>query len=55
LIERIACEADRRSCQVTLTPEGITLLDAALAAHIANMGQILTGLSTQEKTNWLIC
>ncbi|PKH06493.1 MarR family winged helix-turn-helix transcriptional regulator [Moritella sp. Urea-trap-13] len=48
-VQRIASEHDRRSCKVTLTKEGIELVDTALNAHVANMDNILEVLSHQEQ------
>lgn len=50
LIERISSEADRRSCKVQLTQDGINQIDSALTAHTSNMDNMLTVLDDQEKT-----
>lgn len=49
LIKRIASENDRRSCKVTLTDLGITTLDNALEAHVANMNNMLSALNSEEQ------
>lgn len=48
-VQRIASEQDRRSCQVTLTQQGIELVDNALNAHVINMDNMLSVLSRQEQ------
>jgi len=48
-VQRIASEQDRRSCKVTLTKQGIELVDTALNAHVANMDNILSVLNRQEQ------
>jgi DNA-binding MarR family transcriptional regulator len=49
LIERIASEADRRSCKVALTNQGMIVLDTALEAHINNMDVMLNMLDSEDK------
>lgn len=49
LIERIASEQDRRSCSVTLTKEGVTLIDQALEDHVENERHILEALNREEQ------
>jgi DNA-binding MarR family transcriptional regulator len=49
LIERIASEKDRRSCKVKLTARGVTELDIALEAHLANMGGMIDVLDSDEQ------
>lgn len=49
LIERIASEKDRRSCKVKLTAQGVTELDIALEAHVANMGGMIDVLDSDEQ------
>ena len=48
-VQRIASEEDRRSCKVTLTQKGVELVDTALNAHVANMDNMLSVLSSQEQ------
>ncbi|GHY12308.1 MarR family transcriptional regulator [Vibrio cholerae] len=49
LVQRVASEEDRRSCKVTLTEQGITLIDQALNAHVTNMNRMLAVLTEQEQ------
>lgn len=49
LVQRVASEEDRRSCKVTLTEQGITLVDQALNAHVTNMNHMLVVLTEQEQ------
>ncbi|RNE71088.1 MarR family transcriptional regulator [Vibrio cholerae] len=49
LVQRVASEEDRRSCKVTLTEQGITLVDQALNAHVTNMNHMLEVLTEQEQ------
>lgn len=49
LVQRVASEEDRRSCKVTLTEQGITLVDQALNAHVDNMNRMLAVLTEQEQ------
>ncbi|EGR1069553.1 MarR family transcriptional regulator [Vibrio cholerae] len=49
LVQRVASEEDRRSCKVTLTEQGITLVDQALNAHVANVDGMLGVLTEQER------
>lgn len=49
LVHRIASEKDRRSCQVELTEDGITLLDSALVDHTGNMEGMLAPLDNDEQ------
>lgn len=51
LVQRVASEEDRRSCKVTLTEQGITLVDQALNAHVTNMNRMLEVLTEQENRN----
>ncbi|WP_158150669.1 MarR family winged helix-turn-helix transcriptional regulator [Vibrio fluvialis] len=48
-VQRIASEEDRRSCKVILTQKGIELVDTTLNAHVANMDNMLSVLSSQEQ------
>ncbi|GHW63491.1 transcriptional regulator [Vibrio cholerae] len=49
LVQRVASEEDRRSCKVTLTEQGIELVDQALNAHVANVDGMLSVLTEQER------
>ncbi|EOX4389909.1 MarR family winged helix-turn-helix transcriptional regulator [Vibrio cholerae] len=49
LVQRVASEQDRRSCKVTLTEQGIELVDQALNAHVANVDGMLGVLTEQER------
>ncbi|MCL9782656.1 MarR family transcriptional regulator [Vibrio sp. S4M6] len=49
LVSRTASAEDRRSCQVTLTPDGVTLMDEILIKHVANMESMLAPLNEQEQ------
>lgn len=49
LVQRVASEHDRRSCKVTLTEQGIELVDQALNAHVANVDGMLGVLTEQER------
>lgn len=48
-VQRIASDQDRRSCKVTLTEQGQTLIDQALNAHVDNMNRMLAVLTEQEQ------
>ncbi|MDD1780097.1 MarR family transcriptional regulator [Enterovibrio sp. ZSDZ35] len=50
LVERQASEIDRRSCTITLTSDGVALIDNAVNAHVANEREILSPLSLEEQT-----
>ncbi|WP_289031340.1 MarR family transcriptional regulator [uncultured Paraglaciecola sp.] len=49
LIERISSVKDRRSCKITLTEEGKTIIDTAVTAHVANMEVLLRPLKQMER------
>lgn len=49
LVSREPNPDDRRSMIVALTPKGLKLIDAAVAAHVENQHRILTPLSTKER------
>jgi DNA-binding MarR family transcriptional regulator len=52
LVERQACPNDRRSIHVILTPEGRTVLDRAVAAHIEGIDRHLVAhLSDTDRAN----
>lgn len=48
-VQRIASDQDRRSCKVTLTEQGQTLIDQALNSHVDNMNRMLAVLTEQEQ------
>jgi len=50
LIERIPDDADRRSLVATLTDQGVTLIDAAIASHFGGAEQAVGGLDRDERT-----
>ncbi|CAM3566649.1 MarR family winged helix-turn-helix transcriptional regulator [Occultella aeris] len=49
LVRRDVDEANRRAILVTLTPKGRTVLDAALADHVANEERLLAALEASER------
>ncbi|WP_394209396.1 MarR family winged helix-turn-helix transcriptional regulator [Enterovibrio calviensis] len=49
LIERQASEIDRRSCLVTLTTEGLVLIDKVVEAHVDNEREMLSSLDDNEQ------
>ncbi|MER8820341.1 MarR family transcriptional regulator [Mesorhizobium sp. M0991] len=50
LIKRGPHPDDRRGIVVQLTGKGLALIDEAVAAHVANEHQILSGLARPEQT-----
>ncbi len=48
-VQRIANDQDRRSCKVTLTEQGQTLIDQALNSHVDNMNRMLAVHTEQEQ------
>ncbi|WP_376703116.1 MarR family transcriptional regulator [Mesorhizobium sp. ISC25] len=50
LIKRGPHPDDRRGIVVQLTGKGLALIDEAVAAHVANEHQILSGLTRPEQT-----
>ncbi|TIN15012.1 MAG: winged helix-turn-helix transcriptional regulator, partial [Mesorhizobium sp.] len=40
---------DRRGIVVRLTEKGLTLIDEAVTAHVANEHEVLTGLTPAER------
>ena len=44
LVERVPDERDGRGVGVRLTPEGLAVIDRAVAAHVANETRLLAGL-----------
>jgi len=52
LVERTACPSDRRSIHVVLTPEGRSVLDRAIAAHIEGIDRhLMAHLSDRDRAN----
>ncbi len=52
LVERTACPSDRRSIHVVLTPEGRSVLDRAIAAHIEGIDRhLMAHLSDKDRAN----
>jgi DNA-binding MarR family transcriptional regulator len=49
LVTRAPSETDRRGVLVTLTPEGLELIDKVLPTHIDTESQLLGGLSEAER------
>ncbi|MEI9431657.1 MarR family winged helix-turn-helix transcriptional regulator [Mesorhizobium sp. Cs1299R1N3] len=49
LIQRAPHPNDRRGIVVRLTEKGLALIDEAVAAHVANEHQILSGLTQTER------
>ena len=49
LVTRAPSETDRRGVLVTLTPEGLELIDKVLPTHIDTESQLLAGLSQTER------
>ncbi|MGF1707405.1 MarR family winged helix-turn-helix transcriptional regulator [Enterovibrio baiacu] len=49
LVVRQASETDRRSCLVTLTDEGRTLIDSVVAVHVENEHKMLNALTEKEQ------
>ena len=49
LVVRQASETDRRSCLVTLTDEGRTLIDTVVAVHVENEHKMLNTLTEKEQ------
>lgn len=49
LIRRAPHPSDRRGVVVELTAKGRELIDEALAAHVANEHQILSGLTSEDR------
>ena len=49
LVARRPHPGDRRAMLVRLTPKGKTLIDAAVAKHVANEERLLAGLNSRER------
>lgn len=48
-IQRTHADRDRRRCHVSLTERGMSLIDEALDAHVANQQQLLQPLTHDEQ------
>ncbi|TKB49693.1 MarR family transcriptional regulator [Ferrimonas sediminicola] len=48
-VTRTSSDSDRRSCVVSLTPEGKALIDKAFTDHVANEDRLLSPLSSDER------
>lgn len=49
LVERRACETDRRARYAALTVRGVAWMDAAFPEHAAVVREVLSGLSAAER------
>lgn len=49
LVERTPDPDDRRSWSVSLTPEGLEVVDAAVTEHVANEARLLAPLSATQR------
>jgi DNA-binding MarR family transcriptional regulator len=49
LVTRAPSETDGRGVQVTLTAEGLRLIDAVLPTHVDTENELLAGLSSAER------
>jgi DNA-binding MarR family transcriptional regulator len=49
LVSREPNPEDRRSMIVALTPQGLTLINEAVAAHVENQHRLVAGLSPEER------
>jgi DNA-binding MarR family transcriptional regulator len=49
LVERMSNPTDKRGTLVTLTTDGLALINRAVEAHIANQQSIVSGLDEQER------
>lgn len=50
LVRRAVCDDDGRSRRITLTPDGLALIERLIEAHVANEHRILAGLTDLERT-----
>jgi DNA-binding MarR family transcriptional regulator len=50
LIERKANPRDRRAVDIVLTRKGLELVDAAITEHVARETEMLSGLTSTERT-----
>jgi DNA-binding MarR family transcriptional regulator len=53
LVSRTPSETDGRGVRVTLTEEGLQLIDSVLPAHIDTENQLLAGLSAAEREQFV--
>ena len=49
LVERLKNPNDGRGFIISLTQKGFTVIDAAIADHVATQDQLTEGLSTEDK------
>jgi DNA-binding MarR family transcriptional regulator len=49
LVERLPDPYDRRCLLVALTTRGLEVIEAAIAAHLANEARLLAGISLEER------
>ncbi len=49
LITRVPSQTDKRSCLVTLTDEGLAVIDQAIVKHVELQNQLLATLSSDER------
>ncbi len=49
LITRVPSQTDKRSCLVTLTDEGLAVIEQAIVKHVELQNQLLVGLSSKER------
>ncbi|WEX77675.1 MarR family transcriptional regulator [Sinorhizobium numidicum] len=49
LVERLNNPEDRRGVIISLTPEGLKRVDAAVTAHVANQQRLVASLSAEER------
>ena len=50
LVTRTVSHADARSRRIRLTPEGLALVDALMARHVANEQRLVAGLTERERS-----
>lgn len=50
-VQRLANMEDRRSCRVALTQHGVSIIDAAVEAHVANEKLLLQSLTLEEQAD----
>jgi DNA-binding MarR family transcriptional regulator len=53
LVTRMPSETDGRGVRVTLTEQGLQLIDTVLPAHIETENQLLAGLSAAEREQFV--
>ena len=50
LVRRTVCEDDGRSRRISLTDEGLALVDELIERHVANEHRLVAGLSGLEQS-----